>query len=80
MKSFVLKWYPIILVHLHVIFNWVRISRRQQEALYSAHWPNNFIIRNSNPSKKTMSISFLLLRHNFFNLYVPNVLEHFLFE
>jgi hypothetical protein len=24
-----------------------------------------------------MSISFLSLRHNFFNLYVPNVLEYF---
>jgi hypothetical protein len=57
------------------------LAGRQQEALYSAHWPGTILLfAIATVKEETMSISFLLLRHNFFNLYVPNVLEHFLFE
>jgi hypothetical protein len=67
-----------ISVHLHVIFNWVRISRKE-EALYSAHWPGTILLfAIAIRQRRTHEYKFFLsLRHNFFNLYVPNVLEYF---
>jgi hypothetical protein len=78
MKSFVLKWYPLILAFICMLYS-IGLGLVKEEAfIFGSLARNNFLLFNSNPSKKkTMSISFLSLRHNFFNLYVPNVLEYF---
>jgi hypothetical protein len=59
MKSFVLSGIQYV-VHLHVIFNWVRISRKARSIVFGSLARNNFIILAIR-QRRTMSISFFLL-------------------
>ena len=45
MKSFVLKWYPIILAFICMLYSiGLGLFGRQEEALYSAHWPGTILL------------------------------------
>lgn len=45
MKLFVLKWYPIILAFICMLYSiTLGIMGRQDEALYSAHWPGTILL------------------------------------
>lgn len=45
MKLFILKWYPIILAFICMLYSiTLGILGREQEALYSAHWPGTILL------------------------------------
>ena len=45
MKLFVLKWYPIILAFICMLYSIsLGLMGRQDEALYSAHWPGTILL------------------------------------
>ena len=45
MKLFVLKWYPIILAFICMLYSIsLGLQGRKEEALYSAHWPGTILL------------------------------------
>jgi hypothetical protein len=45
MKSFILTWYPVILAFICMLYSiTLGILGREQEALYSAHWPGTILL------------------------------------
>jgi hypothetical protein len=45
MKLFILKWYPVILAFICMLYSIsLGLLGRQEEALYSAHWPGTILL------------------------------------
>jgi len=45
MKSFILKWYPVILAFLCLLYSvGLGVMGLKEEALYSAHWPGTILL------------------------------------
>ena len=45
MKLFILKWYPVILAFICMLYSiTLGILGRYEEALYSAHWPGTILL------------------------------------
>ncbi|BAO77368.1 hypothetical protein [Winogradskyella sp. PG-2] len=45
MKKFILKWYPVILAFICLMYSVVLgIMGRTEEAQYSAHWPGTILL------------------------------------
>jgi hypothetical protein len=45
MKLFILKWYPVILAFMCMLYSiTLGLLGRQEEALYSAHWPGTILL------------------------------------
>jgi hypothetical protein len=45
MKLFILKWYPIILAFVCMLYSIsLGITGKYDEALYSAHWPGTILL------------------------------------
>lgn len=45
MKNFIFKWYPVILAFICMLYSIsLGIIGRQEEALYSAHWPGTILL------------------------------------
>jgi hypothetical protein len=62
MKSFSFKVVSInISVHLHVIFNWVRISQAEEAFIFGSLARNNLLFAIANPSKKNHEYKFFII-------------------
>ena len=45
MKLFILKWYPVILAFICMLYSIsLGLLGREQEALYAAHWPGTILL------------------------------------
>jgi len=45
MRLFILKWYPVILAFICMMYSiTLGVLGRQDEALYSAHWPGTILL------------------------------------
>jgi hypothetical protein len=45
MKLFILKWYPVILAFICMLYSiTLGLLGRHDEALYSAHWPGTILL------------------------------------